>query len=153
MGKILVAMLFAILVAGGVQAQSSMENTSNAEIEKEILQVEHQRDQALLHRDMAVLDSIQADDLTFVNGRGAVLTKAQYMDEIRSGRIKFLTFEQGDYRFHIFGDMVVFTARNTGAVEVHGKIERTPRRFTMVYVKQNGQWKFVAFQATSIATQ
>ncbi|MGH9698810.1 MAG: nuclear transport factor 2 family protein [Candidatus Acidiferrales bacterium] len=151
MTRILVAMLFTFLVAGPLQAQSSAENTSNAEVEKEVLQVEHQRDQALLHRDMAVLDSIQDDDLTFVNGRGMVLTKAQYMDEIRSGRIKFITFEQGDYRFHIFGDTVVFTARNTGAVEVHGKIERTPRRFTMVYVKEHGQWKFAAFQATSIA--
>lgn len=151
MGRILVALLFAILVPGPALAQISTENKANAEIEKEVLQVEHQRDQALQNRDMAVLDSIEADDLTFVNGRGAVLTKSQYMDEIRSGRIKFLTFEQGDYRFHIFGDTVVFTARNTGAVEVHGKIERTPRRFTMVYVKQNGQWKFVAFQATSIA--
>lgn len=153
MGRFVFAILFAVLLAGPVKAQSPAENASNAEIEKEILQVEHKRDQALQNRDMAVLDSIQADDLTFVNGRGTVFTKAQYMDEIRSGRIKFLTFEQDDYRFHIFGDTVVLTARNTGAVEVHGKVERTPRRFTMVYVKQQGQWKFVAFQATSIAAQ
>jgi ketosteroid isomerase-like protein len=136
-------MLIPLSLKAAAQSQDSS-------IENAILKVEHQRDEAIQSRDMAVLDRIQSDDLSFVNTRGQVLNKAQYMAEIQSGELKFQSFQQDDYRFHIFGDIVVLTGRSSGVVEYHGKLNKTPRRFTIVYVKRNGEWKFVSYQATLI---
>src|SRR5579864_2089183 len=54
---------------------------ADAETEKAVLSVEHEKDEALRKRDIAVLDRIYADDLEFVNARGKVITKAQHLDE------------------------------------------------------------------------
>jgi ketosteroid isomerase-like protein len=140
---LLSAMVTPLLLKVSAQSQASS-------IEGEILKVEYQRDAAIQSQDMAVLDRIQSDDLSFVNTRGIVLNKSQYMAEIKSGDLKFQSFHQDEYRFHIFGDTVVVTGRNTGVVEYHGKLNKTPRRFTIVYVKRNGEWKFVSYQATLI---
>jgi hypothetical protein len=123
---------------------------ADAEIEKEILKVEHEKDQAMQNRDMAVLNRIYADDLTFVNARGQVLTKAQRMEEIRSGNVKYLSFDKSDNNLHIYGRTVVLAARENSVVEYHGKVISSPRQFITVYVQLDGQWKYVAHQATPI---
>jgi ketosteroid isomerase-like protein len=146
-GILLTALMTCSLVEGKGRDQA------HPEIESEILRVEHQRDEAIQKRDIATLDKIQSDDLSFVNTRGVVLDKAQYMDEIQSGALKFLSFQQDDYRFHIFGDTVVMTGRSSGWVEYHGKVNKTPRRFTIVYVRRKGKWMFVSYQATLIPEQ
>ena len=153
MKKIPLAALLMVSFVWVARGQGTAGNQERGEIENEILKIEQQRDQAVQKRDMAVLNRIQADDLSFVNTRGQVLTKAQYMDEIRSGTLKFLSFKQDDYRFHVYGDTVVMTGRSSGIVEYHGKANRIPRRFTIVYVREHGQWQLVAFHSTVIAEQ
>jgi ketosteroid isomerase-like protein len=152
-GTIVLATLMALgsIASGSAQEISGKQKLSKTEAA--VLKTERERGQALQNCDMAVLDRIHADDLTFVNTRGQVLTKAQYMDEIRSGTLKFLSIEQDDYRFHTFGDTVVVTGRSGGIVEYQGKTNRAPRRFTIVYIKRHGQWQFVAYQGTVIAVQ
>jgi len=88
-----------IALAGLARAQGTAKSEADAEIEKEILKVEHEKDQAMQNRDLAVLNRIYADDLTFVNARGQVLTKAQRMEEIRAGNVKYLSFDKSDNPF------------------------------------------------------
>jgi ketosteroid isomerase-like protein len=135
-----------------ISGKRSVASQANAEIEEEILKVEHDKDQAMQNRDMALLDRIYADDLTFVNARGQVLTKAQRMDEVRSGRVKYLSsLDKSDSFVHVYGGTVILTARENSPVEYHGKVISSPRRFVTVYVKLDGQWKYVAHQATPIS--
>ena len=123
----------------------------NAEVEQEILKVEDARDQAMQKRDMDSLDRIYGDDIVIVNTRGRVLTKPQRLADFQSGDLHFLSFAQGDYKFHIYGDTAIMTGRADSVVEYHGKINRVPRRFTFTFVKQGGNWRLVAQNETLIA--
>jgi hypothetical protein len=134
-----------------LSGEGTAASEADAAVEKETLKVEHEKDQAMQNRDMVVLDRIYADDLTFVNARGQLLTKAQRMEEIRSGNVKYLSFDKSDYHLHIYGGTVVLAARENSVVEYHGKVINSPRQFITVYVKLDGQWKYVAHQATPIA--
>jgi hypothetical protein len=148
--RFLLLPLFIISLSGFVGAQGTNGSQADAEIEKEILKVEGERDQAIQKRDMATLERIHADGFVFTNTHGRVLTKAQYLNQIRTGDIKFLSFEQSDYQFRIHGNTVILTGLASSVVEYHGMVNRIPRRFTSVYIKLDGQWRLVAHQATLI---
>lgn len=132
--------------------EGTVKSGAYAEIEKEILRIEDEKDRAMLNHDMDVLDRIYGDELTFVNAAGQVLTKAQRMDEMRSGKVKYTSsLQKSNYHLHVYGNTVIFAAREDSAVEYHGKVISSPRQFVTVYVRLDGQWKYVAHQATPIA--
>ena len=139
-----------IAIAGWHRTTANQEHSS---IESEILEAEQQRDQAIQDRDMAALERMHTDDFTFVNTRGGVLSKTGYLDEIRTGTLKFTSFKQDDYHFQIYGDAVILTGRSSGVVEYHGKVNQSPRRFTIVYVKDHGRWRLATYHGTTIPEQ
>lgn len=150
MQRILLLALLIVALVGIIRAQQKIENQSNAEIEKEIFKVEHEKDEAMQKGDVAALDHIYADDLTFVTTRGQVLTKAQRLADLQTGGLDYLSFDRGGYTLHMYGNTVVLTGRSISVVKYHGEVVRKPRQFMQVYVKQGGQWRLVAHHATFV---
>jgi hypothetical protein len=156
MTKLRDAVLLAIMALGvicGTSAQDAVKHESDAEIQKAILAVDNERYEAMQKKDMAALDRLHADGLVFINTKGRMLNKAEYMEEIRSGNLKFLSVETDDYKFCIYGDTVIMSGRAKSVVEYHGVVNKRPRRFTSVFIKMQGQWRLVAHQATLIADE
>jgi len=155
MRKLRVAVLTTILALGviGVAKAQDAKNESDAEIQRAILAVDNERYEAMQKKDMAALDRLHADGLVFINTKGRMLNKAEYMEEIRSGNLKFLTVETDDYTFCVYGDTVIMSGRAKSVVEYHGVVNKKPRRFTSVFIKIQGQWRLVAHQATLIADE
>jgi ketosteroid isomerase-like protein len=151
MKQLFLSALLAVSLVAVARGQETTGNKQEGNTEKEIIEIEHQRDQAIQDRDMSMLDRIHSDDFTFVNTRGGVLSKAEYLDEIRTGALKFLSFQQDEYHFQIYGDTVVLTGRSSGVVEYHGKANQVPRRFTLVYVRDHGRWRLATYHGTTIA--
>jgi len=145
---LLVIVLIAFACPRIVKAQSDA--SSQASIQQEVLKVEAERDEAMQKADMAVLNRIYADNVVIVNTRGLSLTKAQRLGDFQSGDLKFLSFDQGDYSFHIYGDNVILNGRANSVVQFHGKVNRIPRKFTLTYIKLNGEWRLVAQNETLI---
>ena len=140
--------LIAFVCPGNLKAQTDV--PSQAGIPQEVLKTEAERDEAMQKADMAVLNRIYADNVVIVNTRGLHLTKAQRLADFQSGDLKFLSFDQGDYSFHVYGDTVVLNGRANSVVQFHGKVNRIPRRFTLTYVRQNGEWRLIAQNETLI---
>jgi ketosteroid isomerase-like protein len=149
--RILLLPLLSVALLGSARAQTTVRNQADAETEKEVLEVERQKDQAIRNRDMAVLDRIYVDDLAFANGRGKVLTKSEHMEEIRSGNVKYQNSDRTDFHVHLYGGTAILTGRENSIVEYHGKTINTPRQFITVYVKLDGRWRYVAHQVTPVA--
>jgi ketosteroid isomerase-like protein len=149
--RILLLSLLTVVMVGFARGQGTVPNQTDAETEKEVLEVERQKDQALRNRDIAVLERIYADDLAFVNGRGQVITKTEHLEEIRAGNVKYLSSDRSDFHVHVYGSTAVLTGRENSTVEYHGKTISSPRQFMTVYVKLDGQWKYVAHQVTPVA--
>jgi hypothetical protein len=145
--------IMAIAVICSAKGQDSGKHDSDAEIQKQILAVDNERYQAMEKRDMAAMDRLHADGLVFINTKGRMLNKAEYLEEVRSGDLKFLSVETTDYHFGIYGDTVIMSGRANSVVEYHGVVNKKPRRFTSVFIKLQGQWRLVAHQATLIADE
>src|SRR5580704_13107046 len=155
MRKQRVAVLMAMMVLGAIciaRAQDT-KHESDAEVQKAILAVDNERYEAMQKKDMAALDRLHGDGLVFINTKGRMLNKAEYLEEIRSGALKFLSVETDDYTFCIYGDTAIMSGRAKSVVEYHGVVNKKPRRFTSVFIKMHGQWVLVAHQATLIADE
>ena len=147
-GRILrVIGLIALVCPGMAKAQSDVPSQA---IQQEVLKTEAARDEAMQKADLAVLNHIYADNVVIVNTRGVHLTKAQRLADFQSGDLKFLSFDQGDYSFHIYGETVVLNGRANSIVQFQGKVNRIPRKFTLTYMKLNGEWRLVAQNETLI---
>jgi ketosteroid isomerase-like protein len=149
--RILLLSLLTAVTVGFARGQGTVPNPTDAVTEKEVLEIERQKDQALRNRDIAVLERIYADDLAFINGRGQVITKAEHLEEIRAGNVKYLSSDRSDFHVHVYRSTAVLTGRENSTVEYHGKTISSPRQFMTVYVKVDGQWKYVAHQVTPVA--
>src|SRR6267143_4738007 len=85
----LVLSLAMLTITGVLRGQKPESTNANAEIEKEILKIDDQKDHAM-QRYVAShgeaggleLDQIYADDLVFVNTHGGLLTKAQRLEDL-----------------------------------------------------------------------
>jgi Domain of unknown function (DUF4440) len=82
------AAMVALLLAGTAQAGDVGRASDNAVLEK-IQALEEERNQAILRGDVATLDRMTSDDYTFVTIRGELRTKAQILNDFRSGSIKY----------------------------------------------------------------
>ena len=136
---------------GLLGAQEQPVASQDSAVEKEILSIETLKNDAMQKGDTKVLKQIYGDSLIFVNARGQVLTKKDREKEFESGSVKYVSFRQGDYHFRIYGNTAVVTGIACSVVDYHGRINQTPRRFTSVYVKLDGRWRFVAHQATLVS--
>jgi ketosteroid isomerase-like protein len=142
--------LLAVALVRPAWAQSVNIQDGDEEAKKKaVLSVESELNQALLNGDTKVLGRIYADDFAYTNASGEMLTKAQVLDGFGSGRIKLLTLGRADIRLYVFGNTVILNGISTATLEYKGKISKGPRRFTNVYVKQDGQWRLVAHSVSN----
>jgi|SRR5579875_1375485 len=154
MRKPLAFPLLIMMFATCVWAKEAANRQTDAQIIKEVMQVEKERDKALQTGDAATLERIYGDHLAFVNARGVKLTKAEHIREHSSREFKFLSFDQDQTDAHVYnnGNTVVIAGRARSVTVYRGKVNRIPRRFTNVYIRQNGQWKLVFHYETLIQT-
>jgi ketosteroid isomerase-like protein len=78
-----------------------------------------------------------------------MISKAQLMADIRAGKHKPYNVAHDDIQMRIYGNTVVVTGHSTATGTMYNK----PRRFTNVYVKQQGIWRLVAHQVTYVENE
>ncbi len=120
--------------------------------EQEVTQLTDQYIAALKGKDAAALDRIWADDLTFVNLRGDVQTKAQRLADIQSGANRFDSLESSDRTVRVYGDTAVMTSLTTMKGQYGGQGASGQYRVTNVFARRGGGWQIVSLQMTPIAT-
>ena len=123
-----------------------------AEVEREVLQADEARVEALLANDFAALEQLLADDLTYVHSNGMLDTKESYIGGLRSGRSRYLTMDMSDVQVRSLGDTALINAKFNARVKV-GDHEVNPQpRVLIVYAKRDGRWQMIAWQSTAIVT-
>lgn len=127
--------------------------TDTAKLEKEVLDVDTQRAEAYVNGDVATLDRILAEDVTYVHPTGKVETKAEVIAGFKNQDRKYKSIKRDDVVVRIYGSTAVVTGRNTISAEYQGKNYDVQNRFTRVYVKQAGNWHLVAHHGSNIPQQ
>lgn len=105
---------------------------------------------ALLKKDAESLDQIWADDLSFVNLRGQLLSKKDRIDNIKTGATKLKSADVSEKNIRMYGNTAVATL----VVKIEGQYSGQEGtgifRVTTVWAKPKGTWQMVAVQMTPI---
>jgi hypothetical protein len=119
----------------------------------EVLQREDARIAAMIKPDPAALEELLADDLSYVHSSGVVDTKQEFVESVRSGRLKYKSFEREGLASRFYGDVAVLTGRANVMVLSSGAELDVRVRFTEVWVKRDGKWRMAAWHSTRVPAQ
>lgn len=106
--------------------------------------------------DRAVFEKFFADDVIYTRATGAVITKADIMASLgkpgsATGPQSKTTYSAEDITVHDYGEMAVVAFRLEGRTEgSDGKVVTAQYRNTGTFLKRDGRWQAVAWQATKI---
>jgi ketosteroid isomerase-like protein len=148
--NVLIVVTLTLVLLGlpfGVFAQGD-----SANVEKEVRDALEKYRTALTQHDATALKQIWADDYTFINGAGAILTKAQRLANLDSRATSFDTITLGgDIKVRVYGnDAAISTSRVTIKGKYSGKSVNGDFQSMTVWVKTSGGWQLVANQVTPI---
>lgn len=119
-------------------------------LKQEIESLEAELAQAMLHNDVAALDRLLADEVIFTDPQGGVINKVQDLALHQAGVLVVTTYEVDDLTSLVLDSTAVTNMK----VKVVGTFKDEPfegiYRYTRTYLKQNGQWKIIAAQATAV---
>jgi hypothetical protein len=116
-----------------------------------VLGLEEQRCNATIQRDVAALEPLLADDLTYTHSSGRVETKAAFLEAIRAGNPRYHRIERSDVVVRVYEDAVaVVTGLARFTVTLNGQDKVTHARFTNVWTRDDeaSRWRFSAWQST-----
>lgn len=103
-------------------------------------------DKALMTADVETLSQIFAEDYVQYGPSGAPLTRAQILQNFRSGNIRYPSIVSTGRKIRIFGDTAVVHGSESDEVESAGKRFNERYIYLDVLLKRNGDWKIVSSQ-------
>jgi hypothetical protein len=133
---------FAQAAKGAVQGGSAAEQA--------VLKAENDRFAAMHNGDVAALEKVLAPELSYTHTSGNVQTKEQFISDIKTGTIKYLTIEPSDMKVRIFGTTAVITGGASVHIILNGNDMSFKIRYTDVHVNRGGAWQMVAWEATRL---
>ena len=144
----------ATLTFGQAAAPTTSQASEAEQAEREVKQMIKEYRQALLKRDVAALERIWADDYTFINASGELLSKADRLANLRSGATALGAIKSEDEPVvRVYGDAAVAISRVTIAGRYSGRETSGVFRSMHVWAKRQGRWQLVANQQTRITGQ
>jgi hypothetical protein len=118
--------------------------------QRELTQLVKDLNAALVKADIAFLERMLHKEYTHYRPRGTVENRAQYLENRKTGRVEFESLAINDIKVRRYGDTAVVTYRSTAkGKDQQGAIDEQ-RRWTRVFVWQEGRWQLVHSQGTTI---
>jgi ketosteroid isomerase-like protein len=144
---VMIVMVFCSISAAGIGAQSKASEEVTALLREFMA--------GAGSGDRAIFQKFFADDVIYTRATGAVITKADIMQSLgkpapaSEGKS---TYSAEDITVHEYGDTVIVAFRLEGrTVHDDGKVELAHYRNTGTFLRRNGRWQAVAWQATKIS--
>ena len=104
--------------------------------------------------DRAMFEKFFAGDVIYTRATGVVITKADIMGSLGKPAASEgkSSYSAEDITVHEYGDTVIVAFRLEGRTEHgDGKVEQAHYRNTGTFLRRNGRWQAVAWQATKIS--
>ena len=150
MRLILLAAVVTFAVPGLILGQSAKRNDA---VEQEIRRLDVAEAEGLLHKDVAALEKLWAEDFTVNNPRnGITYGRKEVVALIRNGVIDYSSFVREVETMLFHGDTVISMGleiiKPLGKAPFAGQTVR--RRFTHFWMKRDGKWLLTARHANVI---
>ncbi|CAN5903752.1 hypothetical protein BH24BAC1_BH24BAC1_22950 [soil metagenome] len=117
--------------------------------EREVMETERKRFQAMVDRDFIVLEDVIGEDLHYIHSNGSTDTKASFIGAIRNGNRSYEKITVEELKARIYNKKTAIingtcTYHNTGQ---NGQPNNLRLLYTNVYTKQKGKWQMVSWQS------
>jgi hypothetical protein len=145
------ALVFALLLSlpATLSARPQASSTPHdQETIREVVDLERQAKEAAIRRDVSFVERTLADDYVGIGPLGAVVTKADTVAARKGAQLHYDSIEISQMVVRLYGNTAVVTARAEVKGSELGEDFSGPYRFTRVWVKRNGHWQTVSYQAT-----
>ena len=140
--------ILAVLAVALVAPALMLAQASNAE--QQVLDIQKQHLKALVKADVATLEKILPDDTIIIGSTGQVTGKADVINGIRSGKVRFDAEDITDSKVRVFGNVALLNATEHIVGQYLGNDISGQYRVTYVFVKRDGTWQQVQRHTTKI---
>jgi hypothetical protein len=117
-----------------------------------ILQLEEQRYAAMLAADVATLERLLDDQLTYTHSNGVVDTKASYIAGVREKLWEYKSISREGERVVLRGDAGLVYCRLRIDLLVRGTPRKVDANVLGVWTRSGGEWRLLAIQSTPAAS-
>ena len=107
-----------------------------------------QRFDAALRGDVATLDRLLADDLDYCTFRGDCETKAEYLGEVKTGRLKYVSIQPAVQRVKLYADTATITGRATVTAIRDGAEHTIHISWAGVLAWRDARWQLTTWTST-----
>jgi ketosteroid isomerase-like protein len=115
--------------------------------EEELIKLEHEMAAAVIKRDLATLDRLEAEDLTLGTSNGMLVTKEQTQSYLQSDAFNLTSMACEDLQVKVYGDMAVVT----GMLKwVNAEGDSGCELITDTWLKRDSRWLLVAAHESTI---
>ncbi|RZF25908.1 MULTISPECIES: nuclear transport factor 2 family protein [unclassified Paraburkholderia] len=116
--------------------------------------LERERFRAMVDGDGQSLDTLLADNVSYVHTNGKRETKRQFIDGIVAGRRRYRQIEvQSQDVLPAGRETYVVTGRALIEMEANNGALLFPIAYTAIHTHEDGQWRLIAWQATRCALE
>lgn len=116
--------------------------------DKQIAALDTEYQAAVKKNDVATMDRLLADNFILVTGSGRTYTKADLLEEARSGRIQYEHQQDTDQTVRVWGDTAVITAKLWEKGTQEGKPFDYTVWFSDTYVRTPTGWQYAFGQSS-----
>lgn len=114
--------------------------------EQEIIKLFEDGDRALMSADVREIERIYAKDYVQADERGTLSSRADLIQKLTSGKIRFLAMKSTGRRVRVFGDFGVVHGSEEDEIERDGVQVSAKYIYMDVVVRRDGRWQIVASQ-------
>ncbi|HTM52664.1 MAG TPA: DUF4440 domain-containing protein [Pirellulales bacterium] len=139
--KRILVILVVVLMASFAQAEDAVES---------IKKLEQELRQALIKADVDALSRMLTDDFIRTPPTTPATTKPQWLEAIKSGRLKYVSFETIEATYRPHGDAVLVNSVAKLQVSRAGEALHLQLRILDVWVKEQGRWLLSSVQGNEM---
>ena len=131
-------------------SSQGVSSEKDREAKEEILALEREFGDAMLHNDGDTIGRFLSDDWIIIDPDGGVIDKSRFLAVIKSGALTHEAMDSEDIRVRTYPNAATVTAVTRSKSKYLGKEFTTRERATDVFVKKNGQWQCVLTHLTTL---
>jgi ketosteroid isomerase-like protein len=121
-----------------------------ATTEDDVLAAEALRYRAMVDGDLATLDELCAEELSYAHSSGVRDTKAEYFAKLRSGYYVYHRVDHPVERVTVSGDTAVVIGRMTADIHAGGVAKTIDNLALAVWTRASGTWRLLAYAPTPL---
>src|SRR5918911_5109434 len=106
---------------------------------------EDRRYRAMQDADLATLEELCADELSYAHSSGVRDTKDEYLGKVRSGYYVYRRIDHPVERVAVVGDTAVVVGRMTADLDVDGVPKTIDNLALAVWSGASGSWRLLAY--------